>query len=346
MPHQTHSHQFIADIGVLMKKFRMLRWRSLGILSSAVIVATGTAGCRSTPVAMQPLMPHQQPAAAAHTTDANPTDGPQTDDPTVAATNAQHSVAAEAGSDRLSLESSTPLPPAEHGSSRTASTTPPPGTSRPVPRTSPAVASAQQPVTTADPAWDVVDATPVSGRPDASDWSTTGLDGETGASTEPIQLTGHETAPVPAPPRLVPPGHATRVQGPTTQQVGGVMPGQGDRPGCNDCLPDLSDWQQQLQEQTDTLAQKVDQLEDQLEASREALKTVNAALETSNRELSRLGNDVRFWRGEVKRIESVMERQHQQDIKSLDALSETLEHLIRDDYQTSQSPAEQPGGTQ
>ncbi|QDU40222.1 hypothetical protein Mal4_45780 [Maioricimonas rarisocia] len=315
-----HPVSSITDNGVLMKTYRMALWRSLAVVSTALLVTMGTAGCRSAPVAM-PTLPQFRPQGEG-----------RAENQTVAST------ATSPDAPHLSLETATPANAATNGKSAAARPARAPKVSRPLPA-KPAAVVAQKPADEPlEDAWDVVELeTPADDS--GNGWTTAGVPAEQGESTDRIQLTGHETAPALAPPRLVAPENSSRVPVPATRQVSATMAAPGGRSPCDDCVPMLNDWQQQLQEQTDTLSTKVDLLEDELKASREALQTVNTALEASNRELSRLSNDVRYWQGEVKRIETVMERQHQQDIKSLDALSTTLEQLIRDDYQSSQSPA-------
>ncbi|MFG0335324.1 MAG: hypothetical protein ACF8TS_18350 [Maioricimonas sp. JB049] len=241
----------------------------------------------------------------------------------------------------LSLEPATPRDPAVNGKLQSARPAPAPGASRPLsPRPSEVIAHKPDDEPR-EVAWDDVDLdTPADDR--GNGWTVPGGTAAASGADEHIQLTGHETARSDAPPRLVEPRASGPVPVPATRQVGATRAASSGRSACDDCLPALNGWQQQLQEQTDTLSEKVDLLEDELKASRETLKTVNAALESSNRDLSRLSNDVRYWQGEVKRIERVMEQQHQQDIKSLDALSATLGQLIHDDYQTSQPPAGKP----
>jgi len=95
-------------------------------------------------------------------------------------------------------------------------------------------------------------------------------------------------------------------------------------PSANSCLPCPCPNDDLLE----ALVGRVEALERDLKASQKQVTELQQALTQSQQSIHALNADVKFWRGELGKLESVMHQQHESDIQALDAITETLTSIM------------------
>jgi len=73
------------------------------------------------------------------------------------------------------------------------------------------------------------------------------------------------------------------------------------------------------------LQQSVAMLQAEAKANRQSTDAVVTALKIANDEMTRVSDEIKYWRGEVRRVEQDAEQQHQSDLKSLESISTMIE---------------------
>ena len=111
---------------------------------------------------------------------------------------------------------------------------------------------------------------------------------------------------------------------PPYPQSGMALRNTGPAPaaGCGPCQECLT-----LRDDTTELQQHVAQLQQSLETEREVRSSLEESLSVIRHHVTRISDDVRYWQGEVRRIDEEAELQHKDDLKSLQMLSELVAQL-------------------
>lgn len=85
----------------------------------------------------------------------------------------------------------------------------------------------------------------------------------------------------------------------------------------------------QLQAQTEFLRQRLLQLEARLTDEQTEQQALRQSLGTVNSKVTVLSSELGYWKQEVQRIDAEAEQQHQDDLESLQAISELISRLPR-----------------
>lgn len=85
----------------------------------------------------------------------------------------------------------------------------------------------------------------------------------------------------------------------------------------------------QLQAQTEFLRQRLLQLEARLTDEQTKQQALRQSLATVNSKVAVLSSELGYWKQEVQRIDTEAEQQHQDDLESLQAISELISRLPR-----------------
>ncbi|WP_145200047.1 hypothetical protein [Thalassoglobus polymorphus] len=96
------------------------------------------------------------------------------------------------------------------------------------------------------------------------------------------------------------------------------------------CLPLLTDLKQKTESKSAELEQQLSGLEKIIQENDRALKEMAEALKLSNNRIENLKSDVDKYRSDLLNLESSIERQHVEDLKILDSLSNQLGNLLND----------------
>ncbi len=82
-----------------------------------------------------------------------------------------------------------------------------------------------------------------------------------------------------------------------------------------------------LRQEAEAVRIRLDQLQTELERERQERESVQESLAATNARVGELSSELEFWKNEVRRIDEEAERQHEDDLASLEAIADLVSRL-------------------